>query len=306
MKDFLAQIKAQAQKDPKRILFAEGTEPRVVEAAKEIQAQNLAQPILLTETPERPELLERYQEIRNCSEAEAKEALKNPNAYATLLLEMGEADALITGPTAPSKERIVPAFQIIKTKSHKASSFFIMVLDEDTDEDAANGGLLLFADCAVNIDPTAEELAQIAIDTAESAKKLKLDPKIAMLSFSTAGSTPHPLTQKMAEAAHLVKTQRPDLPIDDMETQADAALMDAIALKKAPHSKVAGHANVLIFPDLEAGNIAYKLVERLADATAIGPILQGLNKSVNELSRGASTEDIINLAALTSVLVQSQ
>ena len=175
-----------------------------------------------------------------------------------------------------------------------------MILPASVDEDAANGGVLVFADCAINVEPDEKTLADIAIDSAETAKRFGVEPVIAILSFSTAGSSDHSLAQKIRAAAALVKSRRPDLIVEG-EMQVDAALMDQIGALKDPGSPVAGHANVLILPNLESGNIAYKLVERLAGAKAIGPLLQGLKKPVNEVSRGCSVEDIVNLAAITSV-----
>lgn len=308
-KDFLKTIKEKARQNPARIVFAEGKEPRVLEAATLIKKESIAECILVEEPTQHPKFkayAQVYADLREKSLEEAMQATANPHTFATLMVHCGDADGMIAGPTAPSKERILPALKIIKSheKFHKVSGLFIMLLPEDTNEDAANGGVLFFADCAVNIEPDAHTLADIAIDSAESAKAFGLEPKIAMLSFSTEGSTQHPLVKKVQEASALVKERRPDLPISE-DMQADAALMDAIGERKAPGSAIAGHANVLIFPNLEAGNIAYKLVERLADAKAIGPILQGLKKPVNELSRGCSAQDIVNLAAVTSLQAKS-
>lgn len=308
MKQFLKKIKERAAADPKRIIFAEGDEERVRDAAKQIEAEGVAIPVLLKnpiDEPKRHAYAERYAELREVSVDEALEAMEDPHVFATMMLLEGEGDAMISGPTASSRERILPAFRLIKTRSkeHKASGFFFMVLPDRVDEDAANGGILLFADCAVNIDPTAEELAQIAEDSAKTAKIFDLDPKVAFLSFSTKGSGEHSSVDKVRKAVELFKAKNPDIPADG-EFQVDAALMDEIGARKAPGSPVAGLANVLIFPDLNAGNIAYKLVERLAGAEAIGPIVQGLNKPVNELSRGCDAEDIVNLAALTTIEAQ--
>jgi phosphate acetyltransferase len=303
---FLQKIKTLAKSKSTRILFPEGTEPRVIEAAEKIKAEALAEPILLGDPLAHPEfenMVTLHRELRGSSEEEAQDAVAMPHMMGALLLKAGHADAMISGPSAPSSERILPAFQIIRAKEEgkKASAYFIMLLPETVSEDAANGGVLLFADCAINVEPSVEELAQIAIDTADSAVKLGLDPKIAMLSFSTEGSSDHPKALRIREAAAIVKEQRPDLLVSN-DMQADAALIDAIGEKKAHENIIAGHANVLIFPDLEAGNIAYKLVERLANAEAIGPIVQGLNMPVNELSRGCDVDDIVNLAAVTSAL----
>ncbi|MBU0981628.1 phosphotransacetylase [Patescibacteria group bacterium] len=299
MQNFIQTIKDLARKNPQRIVFPEGTEPRIVEAAKIIEKEGIAKPILITDPPVSLPDFDRYAEefasIREISPEEAHKTMKNPYYYATMMTYFCDADGMIAGPTLPGRDRILPAFKIIKTKEkfHRASGFFFMVLPDRE--------ILLFADCAVNIEPTAEELAEIAIDTAETARRFNLEPRIAMLSFSTAGSTDHPLVEKVKKAAHLVKLKRPDLKIEDMEMQADAALEEKVADIKAPGSIIGGHANVLIFPDLEAGNIGYKLVEQLAGAKAIGPIIQGLKKPVNELSRGCSVEDIVNLAAITTI-----
>lgn len=306
MNRFLQTIKARAQQHPARVLFAEGAEPRVIEAVARIREEGVAEPLLVTDPltdPRFEEMLRLHQELRGSTESEAREALANAHMFGALLLKAGYADVMISGPSAPSKERILPAFQIIRAKEdfHKASAYFIMLMPDTVSEDAANGGVLLFADCAVNVEPTVEELADIAIDTAESARKLGLNPRVAMLSFSTEGSSDHPRALRIREAAALVHERRPDLQVSN-DMQADAALIDAIGEAKAHETLIAGHANVLIFPDLEAGNIAYKLVERLANATAIGPILQGLNQPVNELSRGCSVDDIVNLAAVSSAL----
>ncbi len=308
MSRFVEQMKQAARQNPKRVLFAEGNEARIVEAAAQIEAEGLAQVQRLTELdPEKlGEYTKQYAEIRNCDLEEASEAVQNPNCYATLALLNDEADVLITGPSSPSKERILPALKLVDTvePDAKASSSFVMVLPDDTDEDAANGGLLVFADCAININPDSKTLAQIAKDSASTAKALGLEPIVALLSFSTEGSSDAPNLEKIREAKALLEKSDPELKVLG-EVQADAALMDEIGKRKTHGNPLAGHANVLIFPDLEAGNIAYKLVERLAGAKAIGPIVQGLQKHVNELSRGASVEDIVNLAAVSSVMASS-
>lgn len=303
--DFLEKLYERARQNPKRIVFAEGTEPRILEAAAELEKQGLCKPVLLKDPATSTNFnayVQRFQELRGATLEEATEKMKDPHYFATMMLHEDEVDGMIAGPTATSKERILPALELIKTKieHHRVSGAMIMILPDTVDKDAANGGILLFADCAVNIEPSVEVLAQIAIDTAGTAQELGLDPKVALLSFSTAGSTEHPLTKKMRDAADLIKHQRPDLAVEG-EMQVDAALMDQVAALKDPGSPIAGHANVLIFPDLEAGNIGYKLVERLAGATVIGPILQGLKKPMNEVSRGSTAEDIVHLAVLTSV-----
>lgn len=308
MEIFLKQIWDRAKKDPKRVVFAEGDEPRVKEAIEIIVREGLAIPVTFGDPmtdPHFEDFVKKFMELRGTTEEEARSKMKTPHYFATMMVHEGLADGMIAGPTASSRERILPALEIIKTKEkfHKVSGFFFMVLPADVDTDAANGGILLFADCALNVDPDVPTLADIAIDSAETAKRFGIEPVIAMLSFSTAGSTEHPLTKKIRDAATLVKSRRPDLTVEG-EMQVDAALIDKIGALKDPGSPVAGHANVLIFPDLEAGNIGYKLVERLAGAKAIGPILQGLRKPVNEVSRGSSAEDIVNLAAITTIEAQ--
>lgn len=305
MEAFLQKIWAQAKQNPKRIVFAEGSEPRVKVAIDVITREGLAVPVTFgepTTDPHFENFLKKFMELRGTTEDEARSKMANPHYFATMMLHEGLADGMIAGPTATSRERILPALEIIKTKEkfHKVSGFFFMVLPESVDADAANGGILLFADCALNIDPDVPTLADIAIDSAETAKRFGVEPVVAMLSFSTAGSTDHPLAKKVREAAALVKSRRPDLSVEG-EMQVDAALIDNIGSLKDPGSPVAGKANVLIFPNLEAGNIGYKLVERLAGAKAIGPILQGLRLPVNEVSRGSSSEDIVNLAAITTL-----
>ena len=305
MQNFLTQIKERAKKTPARLVFAEGSETRVQEAIKIIEHEGLALPLTFedhTKDAHFEEFVKKFMELRCATEEEARNKMQNPHYFATMMVEVGLADGMIAGPTAASRERILPALEIIKTKEkfHKVSGFFFMILPASVDEDAANGGVLVFADCAINVEPDEKTLADIAIDSAETAKRFGVEPVIAMLSFSTAGSSDHSLAQKIRAAAALVKSRRPDLIVEG-EMQVDAALMDQIGALKDPGSPVAGHANVLIFPNLESGNIAYKLVERLAGAKAIGPLLQGLKKPVNEVSRGCSVEDIVNLAAITSI-----
>lgn len=242
---------------------------------------------------------EDYYEIRQrtIKPEKALEAMKSDiNLFGTMLVHHDVADGMISGATCSTAATIRPALQIIKTKErfHKVSGFFFMVWDER---------VLLFADCAVIPEPNSYELAGIAIDSAETAKRFGIEPKIAMLSFSTNGSADHPNADKVREATKMIRHQRPDLIVEG-EMQVDAALVPDVCRRKFPNAVSYGDYNVLIFPNLEAGNIAYKLVERLAGAEALGPIYQGLNKPVNDLSRGCSTQDIIDLAAITSVEAQ--
>lgn len=304
MQNFIEKIRANAKAAPKRIVFPDSSDARVIEAALIIKNEGIAIPILDLPLDKTESYSEEFARLRGVTVDEAREKMKDRNYFATMMVQMGDADGMIAGPISKAHERVLPALQIIKSREagHKVSGFNFMVLNDKTDEDAANGGILVFADVAINVDPTPEELAQIAIDSADTAKRFGLEPKIAMLSFSTAGSSKDIHAEKVREATDIVKNKRPDLEISG-EMQVDAALIDKIGEMKAPGSAVAGHANVLIFPDLEAGNIGYKLVERLAGAKVVGPLIQGLKKPVNEVSRGASTEDIVNLAAITSLMV---
>lgn len=223
---------------------------------------------------------------------------KNSNVFGAMMVDSGLVDGMISGATCSTSETIRPAIHIIGTKEkfHKISGFFFMVMNER---------VLLFADCAVIPEPSAHELADIALDTAETAKRFGLEPRVAMLSFSTNGSAKHPLADKVREATKMVRHRNPELVVEG-EMQVDAALVPEICRRKFPTAKVCEGFNVLIFPSLEAGNIAYKLVERLGGAHAIGPIYQGLRKPVNDLSRGCSVQDIVDLAAFTTVEAQGE
>lgn len=307
-------------------MFAEGFDERVLEALPEILEEKTAKPIVLGNpkelrqkakdlcfkidwdqlsvidqkaAPQAEEFAEEYCEIREraVTPEKALEMMKADfNLFGTMLVHRGMADGMISGATCSTASTIRPALQIIKTKKrfHKVSGFFFMVWEER---------VLLFADCAVIPEPNSYELAGIAIDSAETAKRFGIEPKIAMLSFSTNGSADHPNAAKVKEATKMVRHQRPDLIVEG-EMQVDAALVPDVCRKKFPDAVSFGDYNVLIFPSLEAGNIAYKLVERLAGAEALGPIYQGLNKPVNDLSRGCSSQDIIDLAAITTVEAQ--
>ncbi len=209
------------------------------------------------------------------------------------------ADGMVAGAIAPTADTIRPALQYIKTQPGISivSGAFIMIVP---DKNYGDNGIMVFADSAVNPDPTPQQLAEIAVVTAQTAKSIaNLEPRVAMLSFSTKGSADHPLVDKVVEATKIAKQLNPGLLIDG-ELQADAALVPSVGQRKAPDSPVAGRANVLIFPDLNSGNISYKLVQRLAHAEAIGPILQGLAAPINDLSRGCSVDDIVNLVAITA------
>ncbi len=324
---FIADILLRAQQKPARVLLPETFDERTLYAAAKIAEQKIATPVLIGNKNEilaNAEKLgirvaleslecidmkndtvrsERYaQELfeqrktKGVTIEQARELMKDLNYFSVMVVQMGDADGMVTGANSPSHDTLRPALQIIKTKEkfHKVSGFFFMVLKNK---------LLLFSDCMVNIEPSSHELAEIAIDTAETACRFGILPKIAMLSFSTNGSAKHPNVDRIREATQMVNTWRPDL-LCEGEMQVDAALVPEVCAKKFPNSKIMGDANVLVFPNLEAANIAYKLVERLAGAEAIGPILQGLTKPVNDLSRGCSVDDILYLAAITSIEAQ--
>lgn len=325
MKKFIKQVKSLAQKNPQRIVLPEGFEPRILKAATTLIKEKIALPILIGNPDELKKIAkdlgikvpfekleivdpkskkkhlyaEKFYELRKhkgVTEEQALKIVEDFNYFGTMMVYLDEADGMVSGTTYPTAETIRPALQIIKTKGqfHKVSGVYFLALENR---------LLLFADTAVVIEPNSHELADIAIDTAETARKFCLEPRIAMLSFSTAGSARHPNVDKVREATAMVKSKRPDILIEG-EMQVDAALVPEVSRRKFPTSKLQGGANILIFPNLEAGNIAYKLVERLAGAKAVGPILQGLKKPINDLSRGCHYKDIVNLVAFTSLEAQ--
>jgi len=236
---------------------------------------------------------------KGLTEQQAHELLKNPLFLSVLMIKAGDADGEVAGAANATGNVLLPAFQYVKTLPgiSVVSGTFLMFLK---DEHYGEKGLLLFSDCAVNPNPTAQELAEIAVSTGKTARLIAgIEPKIAMLSFSTKGSAQHALVDKVVEATRIAREMAPDMQIDG-EMQADAAIVAKIGKSKAPDSKIAGEANVLIFPDLQSGNIAYKLVQRLAGAEAVGPILQGMAAPINDLSRGCSVSDIVNLIAITA------
>lgn len=321
----LQSIREKSKIAGKTIVLAEGEEQRVLDATKAIVAEKIAKIILVGRKsviaekadfdlgavtivdPENDDLSEYANllyELRKAKGMEKEQAEKlahDPLYLGVLLVKSGKADGMVAGSINSTGATLRPALQIIKTAPgiSTVSSCFIMVLPEGSKY--GENGVMVFGDCAVNINPTAEQLASIAIASADSAKKIAgIDPKVAMLSFSTKGSAKHEFVDKVTEATKLVKEMAPELKIDG-ELQLDAAIVESVGALKAPGSDIAGKANVLIFPDLQAGNIGYKLVQRLAGAEAVGPICQGFNMPINDLSRGCSAEDIVNVVAMTSL-----
>ena len=325
--NLLEQIKENAKKDAKRIVLAEGTEERTLKAADIILQEGIAQIILLGNPAEieslaakfelkhigkatiiDPEnhpkkeayadLLVKLREKKGMTKEQAIKLVVDPLYLATLMIKSGDADGEVAGAKNATGDVLRPALQIVKTLPGMSVVSGAFLLLTDKPEYGAKG-LIVCADCAVLPNPTAEELAQIAVATAGTARAIaKIEPRVAMLSFSTKGSAKNELVDKVVKATELAKQMAPDVMIDG-EMQADAALVASVGASKAPGSPVAGKANVLIFPSLEVGNISYKLVQRIAGIEAIGPVLQGMAAPINDLSRGCSVSDIVNLVAIT-------
>ena len=322
-------IKAKAKSDVKHIVLPEGEETRNVQAAAIIAKEGLAKLTLLgnpekvreaangasldgieiidpaasDKCAEYANILYELRKAKGMTPEKAAEMVKDPMYYGILMVKAGDADGLVSGAIHSTADMLRPALQVIKSKPgiKTVSSCFLM---ECPNKAYGDDGVMIFADCAVNIDPDAEALANIAIGAAESARSLAgIEPRVAMLSFSTKGSAKHENVTKVQEATRIAHEMAPDLALDG-ELQLDAALVEKVGQLKAPGSKVAGHANTLVFPDLGAGNIGYKLVQRLAGAEAYGPILQGIAKPCNDLSRGCSVEDIVATVAITAVQAQ--
>jgi len=328
MPNVMETIYAKARAANKRIVLPEADDVRTVAAAQKIVERGLAQVVLVgdedkiaaacktagadvsscrivdpAKSPLREQYAKSFYELRKSkgiTEQQARQIVADPLYFGCMMVYSDEADGQVSGATHSTADTVRPALQILKTAPgcKLVSSFFVMIVP---DCPYGENGVFIYADCGLVINPNAEELAEIAIQSAKTMKTLLgFEPRVAMLCFSTKGSATDPIADKVIEATRIAKERAPDVLIDG-ELQGDAALVDWIGRKKAPGSPVAGRANVLIFPDLNAGNICYKLTERLAKAEAYGPVLQGLRKPVNDLSRGCDAEDIVNVAAITAV-----
>ena len=311
---------------PRKIVFTEGTDPRILEASARLLSGTFLTPILLGNEdevraaaedagfnirgaiiidPEKYENMEamvaKMVELRRgkMTEDEVRAALKKSNYFGTMLVAMGEADALLGGATYSTADTVRPALQLVKTKPGNkiVSSCFILVRPSAT----GDNDVLAMGDCAINIKPNEDELVEIAVETAETAKTFGIDPKIAFLSYSTLGSGKGEDVDKMRNACAKAKALRPDLEMDG-ELQFDAAVSPKVAHTKCPDSTVAGHANTFIFPDINAGNIGYKICQRMGSFAAYGPILQGLNAPINDLSRGCNAQEVYSMAIITAGL----
>ena len=328
---FIERIKERARAEIKTIVLPEATDSRILEAAQIVKSEGYANIILIGDeekvkeiandkgtniediqivnplkdkkTEEYAKALYELRKAKGMTLEEAEKLIQEPIYFGMMMLKNGEADGLVSGAAHSTANTLRPALQILKTKpgTKLVSAFFIMCVPECK---YGENGTFIFGDSGLNQNPTADELSEIAISSAESFENLvQKEPKVAMLSYSTYGSAKSELTEKVIEATKLVKHKKDNLLVDG-ELQLDAAIVPEISKSKAPGSEIEGHANVLIFPDLNAGNIGYKLVQRLAKAEAYGPLCQGIAKPVNDLSRGCSSDDIVGVVAITAVQAQ--
>lgn len=328
--NFMENTIQRAMADKKTIVLPEGNDKRVVTAAAEVLKRGIANVILLGNEAEvkataagldlskaqivdpahtdlHDDYTKTFYELRKAkgmTPEKADEMMKDQTYFGVMMVKKGAADGMVSGACHSTANTLRPALQIVRTAPgcKMVSGFFLITVPNC---EYGENGTFVFADCGLNINPSADDLSEIAIASAKSFKSIVgAEPKVAMLSFSSYGSGKDALVDKVVEATRLAKQKAPDLLLDG-ELQADAALVPSVGASKAPGSKVAGHANVLIFPDLNCGNICYKLVERLAKASAYGPILQGIAKPVNDLSRGCKAEDIVGVIAITAVQAQN-
>ena len=328
----MTSIQDKARKLKGRIVLPEGSEERTVQAAKKLLSEGICTPVLLGNADEirkvcnkfnaRPDKIEvvdpnsdsmfdyyaddyyRLRKEKGMTPSEAEKAMKNTLYFGAMMVRHGRVDGSVAGALSTTGDVLRAAIQIIGLAKgiNVVSSCFLMVLPEFQGE---RDKVIVFGDCAVLPDPDPDQLASVAISSADTMRKLVgQEPRVAMLSFSTKGSAKHDRIDKVLKALEIIKQKAPDLAVDG-ELQLDAAVVPSVAKRKAPDSKVAGNANVLIFPDLDSGNIGYKLTQRFAGAEAIGPIIQGLAKPANDLSRGCLVDDIVNVAAIASVLAKS-
>ncbi|MBM7704109.1 phosphate acetyltransferase [Metabacillus iocasae] len=319
MSDLFTGLKNKVSEKDIKIVFPEGLDERILGAVRRLAGENILTPIVVGNKeeieakaanlnvslegvevydpqnfPAFDEMVASFIERRKgkVSEEDARKILLDENYFGTMLVHMNKADGLVSGAAHSTADTVRPALQIIKTKEgvKKTSGVFIMVRGDEK---------YVFADCAINISPDSNDLAEIAIESSRTAAMFDIDPRVAMLSFSTKGSAKSPETEKVSKAVEIAKEKAPSLTLDG-EFQFDAAFVPSVAEKKAPGSVIKGDANVFVFPSLEAGNIGYKIAQRLGNFEAVGPILQGLNKPVNDLSRGCNEEDVYKLALITA------
>jgi phosphate acetyltransferase len=319
MSNLFESLKAKVTGKNLKIVFPEGQDERILAAASRLASDGILTPIIIgnagsvqakaqevkvslegcevldpSDNEFMDELVQSFVERRKgkATEEDAKKILLDENYFGTMLVYTGKANGLVSGAAHSTADTVRPALQIIKTKEgvRKTSGVFIMVREDEK---------YVFADCAINITPDSQDLAEIAVESAKTAEMFDIDPRVAMLSFSTKGSAKSPETEKVTEAVNIAKEKAPELTLDG-EFQFDAAFVPSVASKKAPDSEIKGDANVFVFPSLEAGNIGYKIAQRLGNFEAVGPILQGLNAPVNDLSRGCNEEDVYKLALITA------